>query len=81
MGDQPDARPLLEQGQHNIEKGRHNVTKSRTNGFSKYCKYNTKKFDIKYTHIMQNPYNKTAREKKFCMYYESFLKVRNSSTE
>jgi hypothetical protein len=27
-------------------------------------KNNTKKFNIKYTHIMQNPYNKTVEEKK-----------------
>jgi len=40
-----------------------------------------KNFDIKYTNIMQNPYNKTVGGKNFCTNYESFLNVRNSSAE
>jgi hypothetical protein len=32
--------------------------KPQTNAFSKYYEDNTKKLDIKYTHIIQGPYNK-----------------------
>jgi hypothetical protein len=41
----------------------------------------TKKFDIKYTQIIQGPYNKTGWKKNFCTYYESLVNVRNSATE
>jgi hypothetical protein len=66
-----------EQKQH-----KHNMTKPQTNTFSKYCqdKYNTKKSDIKYSHIIQSPFNKTGGEN-FCTYYESFLNTTNSITE
>jgi hypothetical protein len=57
-----------------------NMMKSQTNAFSKFCKYNIKKYDIKDTHIMQGPYNKTVGDKTL-HYYESFLNARNSSTE
>jgi hypothetical protein len=33
------------------------MVKPQTNTFLKYCEDNTKKFDIKYTHIIQSPYN------------------------
>jgi len=45
-------------------KHRNKTVKPQTNTFSKYCKDNTKKFDIKYTHIIQRPYNK-QQEKTF----------------
>jgi hypothetical protein len=40
------------------EKQRKKMTKPQTNTFSKYCKDNTKKFDVRYTHIIQGTYNK-----------------------
>jgi hypothetical protein len=41
---------------------RRNTTKPQTNTFPRYCKGNTqKKYDIKYTHIMEGPYNETVR--------------------
>jgi hypothetical protein len=38
---------------------RNKMTKPQTNTFSKYCedKPKKKKYDIKYTHIIQGPYN------------------------
>jgi acetylglutamate synthase len=55
---------------------RHNTMKPQTNTFSKYCKDNTqKKFDIKYTHIIQGSYKRTVRKKDFCTYYRSFLNI------
>jgi hypothetical protein len=59
---------------------RNNTVKPQTNIFSKYCKDNKKDFDIKYTQITQGPYNKQQGRKTFS-HYESFLNVRNSSTE
>jgi hypothetical protein len=65
----------------NKTKTKDNTTKPQTNNFSKYCEYNTKKFDIKYTHIVQGLYNKALGKNIFYTHYESFLNVRNSSTE
>jgi hypothetical protein len=48
---------------------RNKVTKPQTNTFSKYCNDKTKQLHIKYTHIIQGPYNKQY-EKYFCTYYE-----------
>jgi len=41
-----------------MQQQRNKMTKPQTNTFSKYCEDNIKKFDIKYTHIIQGPYNK-----------------------
>jgi hypothetical protein len=51
-----------QQNKNNAETIRRETT---TNTFSKYCegKGNTKEFDIKYTHIIQGPYN-VQQEKK-----------------
>jgi hypothetical protein len=49
--------------------------------FLNYCEDKTKMFDMKYTNIIQGPYNKQLEEKNFCTHYESLSKVRNFSTE
>jgi hypothetical protein len=41
------------------------MTKSHANTFSEYCKDNIEKFDIKYTHIIQGPYNKQLKKELF----------------
>jgi hypothetical protein len=47
------------QQQQNKKQNRNKMTKPQTNTFSKYCQGNIKKkFDIKYTQIIQGPHNK-----------------------